>query len=235
VPEPPANADPVAAIALLDEPTRRLAYEFVADSGEPVSRDQTSAAIGVSRELAAFHLDRLVAGGLLEVEYRRLGARRGPGGGRPSKLYRRVAEDLAVTIPPRDYERLAIDLADALGHLKGPAAASAAADVAKTRGESDGQAVKRTAGRRPSRRHLDHVLVDHFRAAGYEPLLDERRGTIRLRNCPYRAIATSHRELTCGMNLAWAKGVVHAVGDPTLGAQLVSVPGECCVRFEHHR
>ena len=29
-----------------------------------------------------------------------------------------------------------------------------------------------------------------------------------LRNCPYNALATDHRDLTCGMNLAWAQGVV---------------------------
>ena len=232
--EPPPTTDSVAAIALLNEPTRRRIYAFVADRDEPASRDQTSTALGISRELAAFHLDRLVAGGLLDTEYRRMGARRGPGAGRPTKLYRRSREDVAVSLPSRDYERLATDLADALVELDGPAA-KAAEGVANSRGKEEGSEVRRRIGRRPGRRRLDDALVEHLRGAGYEPLGDPERGTIRLRNCPYRAVAASNRELTCGMNLAWAEGVVSVLGDPTLEAELVSVPGECCVMFEHRR
>ena len=148
---PSREMDPVSAIALLDEPTRRRLYEFVAAQDEPVSRDQAGAAAGISRELAAFHLDRLAAGGLLVTEYRRLGARRGPGGGRPAKLYRRSREDVAVSLPARDYERLATDLADALGDVKGRSAATAAAGVATTRGAEEGREIRRQAGRRLSR------------------------------------------------------------------------------------
>lgn len=39
----------------------------------------------LSRSTTAFHLDRLADEGLLEVEYRRLSGKTGPGSGRPSK------------------------------------------------------------------------------------------------------------------------------------------------------
>ncbi len=87
----------VGAIALLDEPKRRRLYEYVAESDEPVGRDQAAAALGISRELAAFHLDRLVEGGLLETEYRRRSGRGGPGAGRPAKLYRFRDDAVAET------------------------------------------------------------------------------------------------------------------------------------------
>ena len=74
-----AVPDPVASIALLDEPNRRRLYEFVSANRETTGRDDAAAALGISRELAAFHLDRLVAGGLLETEYRRRRGRSGPG------------------------------------------------------------------------------------------------------------------------------------------------------------
>jgi hypothetical protein len=53
------SPDPIAALALLDEPTRGRLYELVAASHDEVSRDQAAQALGISRELAAFHLDRL--------------------------------------------------------------------------------------------------------------------------------------------------------------------------------
>jgi len=54
--QPPS--DPVAAIALLDEPKRRRLYEYVTARHEPVGRDEAAAELGIGRELAAFHLER---------------------------------------------------------------------------------------------------------------------------------------------------------------------------------
>jgi hypothetical protein len=66
--------------------------------------DEAAAEMGISRELAAFHLDRLVSGGLLVPEYRRLNDRTGPGAGRPAKLYRRSAADIALSLPPQSLD-----------------------------------------------------------------------------------------------------------------------------------
>jgi predicted ArsR family transcriptional regulator len=68
--------------------------------------------------------------------------------------------------------------------------------------------------------------------AGYEPAADPAAGTVRLRNCPYHALAASHRDLTCGMNLAWAEGMLDGLGDPRLTAELAPAPGFCCVVFD---
>jgi predicted ArsR family transcriptional regulator len=83
--------DRLARLAALAEPARRRLYDFVVRSAEPVSRDQAAAGVAVPRHVAKFHLDRLVAGALLDVEYRRPPGRSGPGAGRPTKLYRRSA------------------------------------------------------------------------------------------------------------------------------------------------
>src|SRR4051794_14547108 len=79
----------VAAVAALAEPTRRRLYEYVVRRPHPVSRDDVAGALGVPRPTAAFHLDRLVSDGLLDVHYERRTGRTGPGAGRPAKLYRR--------------------------------------------------------------------------------------------------------------------------------------------------
>ncbi|MGH4004647.1 MAG: helix-turn-helix domain-containing protein, partial [Pseudonocardiaceae bacterium] len=79
----------ISAIAALDEPTRRSLYDYVVRQPEPVSRDDAAAAFELPRTTAAFHLDRLVDEGLLDVVYQRRTGRTGPGAGRPAKLYQR--------------------------------------------------------------------------------------------------------------------------------------------------
>ena len=226
-----AIEDPVGAVALLDEPKRRQLYELVVGREEPVGRDEAASALSISRELAAFHLDRLVVAGLLETDYRRLGTRTGPGAGRPAKLYRRADREIALSFPPRGYARVAEDFAEALDRVEGKVGADAAADVARARGQADGLEARRSAGRRPSRSRLRAALLELLRNDGYEPEIQVRSGKFCLRNCPYHAIAASHRDLTCGTNLAWAEGVVDGLADAKLQAELAPAPGYCCVRF----
>ena len=94
----------VAAVAALAEPTRRRLYEHVVRQPAPVSRDEAAAAAGVPRATAAFHLDRLVDDGLLDVHFERRTGRTGPGAGRPAKLYRRAECTVAVSLPERHYD-----------------------------------------------------------------------------------------------------------------------------------
>lgn len=225
-------SDPVEAVALLEEPNRRRLYELVTVSREPISRDEAAGELRISRELAAFHLDRLLDAGLLEVEYRRLRGRTGPGAGRPSKLYKRTQRDLAVSFPSRRYDVAAELLATAFVRLDAPSGAEAVASVARELGTHVGLEARRSAGPTPSRKRLLAALLDLLRGAGYLPEVDDASGAVWLRNCPYDALAKSHRVLTCGMNLAWADGVADALGDAGLRPELDPKPGYCCVVFE---
>lgn len=102
----------IESLSLLSEPARRALYEYVAGARGEVGRDEAAEAIGVSRSLAAFHLDKLVAAGLLAVSYRRLSGRTGPGAGRPAKLYQRAEGEHVVSLPPRAYGSAARLLAE---------------------------------------------------------------------------------------------------------------------------
>ena len=226
----PAIDDPVDAIALLHDPNRRRLYQLISDATGPIGRDAAASALGISRELAAFHLDRLVDAGLLETEYRRLGDRRGPGAGRPAKLYRRSAAEIALSMPPRAYDRAASRFAEALRKSAGRSGPDALGDVAHAHGTVDGDQAKREAGRTASHRRLMAALLRLLRGAGYEPTVDDT-GEVRLQNCPYRALVDQDLELTCGMNLAWALGVTNGLGDARLRAELAPAPDRCCVVF----
>src|SRR5215510_4141935 len=81
-------------------------YEHISDAGRPVSREEAAEAAGITRTLAAYHLDKLADAGLLVTTYRRPA-------GRPAKLYQQAEQELAVSVPPRAYELLARLLAEA--------------------------------------------------------------------------------------------------------------------------
>lgn len=83
---------------MLGDPTRRTIYREVLASAAEISRDEVAAAAGVSRKLAAFHLEKLLEAGLLEASYRRLTGRTGPGAGRPAKLYQPSSAGLLATL-----------------------------------------------------------------------------------------------------------------------------------------
>ena len=89
-------AERVVGIAALADPIRRDLYLYVSGQPAPVSRDQASDALGIARHTAKFHLDRLADEGLLDTSFKRLTERRGPGAGRPTKLYARSSRQLSV-------------------------------------------------------------------------------------------------------------------------------------------
>ncbi len=151
-----ASPESIDAIAALGDPTRRALYEMVAAADHPVGRDEAADAVGVARQTAAYHLDRLAAEGLLDIEYLRLSGRTGPGAGRPAKLYRRSAAEHAVSVPPRRYLLAASILLEAVA--SGAVPASGLADAARrvgasaqrgrARGDAAGDRLRARGGRR---------------------------------------------------------------------------------------
>lgn len=229
------SAERVGAVALLSEPTRARLYDAVAASTTGLSRDAAAAMVGISRDLAAFHLDRLVAGGLLQATHRRLSGRTGPGAGRPAKIYLRSDDEISVSLPTRRYDLLAetlVDGAEALAKQVGARRVAAALDGrAREHGRTAGKAVKEAAGPRARVERRTTELIGILDASGFEPRVASDGATITLGNCPYRAVAETHRDLTCGMNLAWAQGVLETAGRTGYQPRLDIEPGRCCVVF----
>jgi predicted ArsR family transcriptional regulator len=228
-PAAPATTD-IDAIALLDEPVRRACYGWVVAQGRPVGRDEVAAAVGVSRSLAAFHLDRLAEAELLSVSYRRLSGRTGPGAGRPAKLYARGEREMRVSLPERRYDVAASIMADTLEAMSGEVPPGTLRAAAHRVGEDVGAAARRAAGPHPSRAARRRELLDALSGRGYEPR--EVDGEIRFGNCPFHALVANHRDLVCGMNLALAEGVLDGLGDDAATARLDQQPGLCCVAID---
>ena len=97
----------LVALASLGDPLRRDLYRCVTSRDGGVGRDEAAERVGISRALAAYHLDKLVAAGLLQTRFERLTGLSGPGAGRTAKVYQRSAETVEVALPARDYQVIA--------------------------------------------------------------------------------------------------------------------------------
>jgi predicted ArsR family transcriptional regulator len=219
-------------VGALADPNRRALYEFVATQRGWVSREQAADALAIGRGIAAHHLDRLAEEGLLEVDYRRLTGRRGPGAGRPAKIYRRAAEEVSVTLPPRRYElagRLLADAADR-SRREDVSVQGALDDAAREEGRALAGASRARLDRRTSSRARREVLFEELRTLGFEPETLESGVTV-LHNCPFHHLARAHTELICGMNLCMLDSVLAELEETGLRAVLEPEDGYCCVRF----
>ena len=221
----------VVGIAALAEPIRRALYSYVVAQPGPVNRDQAAAGVDVARHVAKFHLDKLVDDGLLEVTYARPPGRGGPGAGRPAKLYRRSPREVAVSLPPRDYELAGRLLARAVTDAQrdGLPISDALAQAARDTGRTLGHRVRQEAGARPSRTKVLAATTDVLRDCGYEPRVED--GDVRLANCPFHALSKDYTDVVCGMNLELMSGLVEGLDRADFQARLEPCPGQCCVRL----
>ena len=231
------DRDPLDSVTALGDPTRRRLYDHVSAQGRFVARDEAARAAGIGRTLAAYHLDRLAEAGLLDVSYERRSGRSGPGAGRPAKLYGRAVREVAVSLPPRDYGIAARLLADAAatdtdGTTRRALAAAAArlgrdlaAEAAEPPGDREPPPDREPPGEPEPPGDLERLL----RERGYEPFREGADPTLRMRNCPFHAVAQRHPEIVCEMNLALLRGVLEGLGAPPGTAVLEPAPGRCCV------
>lgn len=221
----------VASIAALGEPVRRDLYRYVIAQPEPVSREQAAAALGVARHVAKFNLDKLEEEGLLEVEYARPSGRRGPGAGRPAKLYRRSRQEVEVSLPERRYDLAARVMADAItiAEEKSVPIGAALREAASEAGRELGAEARRMSGEQPgpggaaALAAVEEVLA----GTGYEPR--QAGSGLELANCPFHSLARRYTSLVCGINVHLIDSLLNAAGAADVRARLEPSPGRCCV------
>ncbi|MER7986904.1 helix-turn-helix domain-containing protein [Streptomyces noursei] len=220
----------LASLAVLGDELRRRMFDVIRREHRPLTREEVAARVGVSRKLAAFHLDKLVAAGLLRAHYAL------PSGirkvGRHPKVYEPVDAAIQVSVPERRFQLLADLLTDAVLRAgPGESAHDAALRVAGERGESIGAAERARVrpGRLGAERGLTLALATLDRL-GFEP---ERTTPtlVRLRNCPFHPLAAKAPELVCDLNRAFLAGYLRGLGSDATDAVLAPDSGRCCVEL----
>jgi predicted ArsR family transcriptional regulator len=217
-------------VSALSDPVRRALYEHVRRQDHPVSREEAAEAVNISRNLTAFHLDKLVDAGLLRSRYESPPGPRGRG--RTPKVYEATGAGLSLTVPPRRYELVGSILADAVA--ADPADARAAALIrARDLGRELGSDRPPGTDGPPSTdgpggawmAAVDAALTD----LGFEPRPDGPSAIV-MDNCPFHQLAQHQPELICGLNVAFVTGLLEGL-DADARAVLEPRPGHCCVRL----
>jgi predicted ArsR family transcriptional regulator len=216
-----ADDPSIRAVAALEDELRRGMYAFIRAARRPVTRDEAAASVGISRKLAAFHLDKLVEAGVLSARYQAAGVRKV---GRAPKVYEPSGLDIRISIPPRQHDLLAEVL---LGGVLGDSVLAAADRRGREAGAAERERVR--PGRLGAERGLtlaSGVLARH----GFEPAR-ETPTCVRLRNCPFHPLAEQATDLICGLNHAFLGGLVAGLEADAVQAVLDPRPGECCVEL----
>lgn len=219
----------IRAVAALEDQLRRGMYAYIREASRPVSRDEAAGAVGISRKLAAFHLDKLVEAGVLSARYAPLNGIRKVG--RTPKVYEPSGLDIRVNFPQRQPELLAAILLDAVLADSDESSRAVAVRVAVDSGATLGRTERQHSkpGRLGTERALTlaaQVLTGH----GFTPTR-AAPDRLRLRDCPFHPLATKAPGFVCEVNRSFCAGVLTGLGAATVAAVLEPHAGGCCVEL----
>lgn len=205
------------------DPTRRRIYLHARSSERGVTAAHVAAEFGLHPNVARHHLDRLAAGGYLEVAIERA---EGSGAGRPSKHYRASTERLP-DVPVRSDDLVLTLLGKALALLPRAQAEEMAEQVGREYGATMAAGLTGNdlaAGQRSLRSALAAV-ADALTAHGFAAHTDQRNDQLRIVNnhCPFGDVAIEH-PVICAVDRGMVKGMLQSLygGDasPMLQASL---------------
>ncbi len=205
-----------AVTSAFGDPTRREIYLFIrANPGATASEVATR--FSVHPNVARHHLERLAAGGYVEVTMERP-AGAGTGAGRPSKRFRVIGDDPTLDFLTRRDDLLVLLLQEAL-HLLGPQTAEAMAErVGEDYGRTLAGQMSPGEGQRSLRTAM-HAIADTLTAHGFAAHAEDQ-GTstaVVADNCPFGDAASQHPVL-CAVDRGMVKGLLAGLCGPEDGA-----------------
>ncbi|MGZ4804868.1 MAG: helix-turn-helix transcriptional regulator [Ilumatobacteraceae bacterium] len=215
------------------DPTRRSIYLFAREHEAGVTASQVAEQFGLHPNVARHHLDRLAAGGYLEVAVERA---EGAGAGRPSKRYRSVA-NVSIDVPVRSDDLVLSLLGKALALLPRDQAEAMAEQVGQEYGQAmaAGMSGPDVAAGQRSLRSAMQAVADALTAHGFAAHADQRNNQLRIINnhCPFGDVAIEH-PVICAVDRGRVKGMLGALcGDTDVSTQASLPQGDtfCATTF----
>ena len=220
-PRPLSPTDFSSAVSALTsafgDPTRRGIWLFAHEHDEGVTAAEVASHFALHPNVARHHLDKLTAGGYLEVT---VGRAPGAGAGRPSKRYRVVADRVDLDVPIRHDDMVITLLGRALALLPPGAAEAMAEEV----GLEYGKAMAAAMGG-PARDQLDaggaaqrsfrtalHAVADALTAHGFAAHAERHHDGLRIvsDHCPFGGAAIEH-PVICAVDRGLVRGMLGAL------------------------
>jgi predicted ArsR family transcriptional regulator len=192
------------------DPTRRGIYLRLRESGDGLTAAQVAESFGVHPNVARHHLDKLAAGGYVEVTVDRTA---GAGAGRPSKRYRSV-DSAAVDVPVRADDLVLALLGRALAKLPAGEVETMAEEIGAEYGTAMAVGMVGpdvNAGQR-SLRSAMQAVADALTAHGFAAHTENRNNQLRIVNnhCPFGDVAIDH-PVVCAVDRGLVRGMLSAL------------------------
>ena len=212
------SAAVAAVTSAFGDPTRRHIFLFARER-EGVTAGEVAEHFELHPNVARHHLDKLAAGGYLEVYVDRVES---GGVGRPSKRYRRGEKDTSLSFPARRDDLLVTLLGRTLALVPEHEAEAMAEDVGEEYGRSLAQQMSPSDAHRSFRAAL-HAVADALTAHGFAAHA-EARGTslaIVAEHCPFGDAATQH-PVICAVDRGIVRGMLAGLYGETTPATAAS-------------
>ena len=214
-------ASAVSAItSAFGDPTRREIFLFAHESDDGVTASEVAQRFELHANVARHHLDKLAAGGYLEVA-----TVRASGAGRPSKRYRVLHEHMPLEMPVRHDDILISLLGRALAELGEERATALAEEVGIEYGKAMADSLGGGNDQPRSFRAALHSVADALSAHGFATRAEQRDGRLRLvsEHCPFGDAAVEH-PVICAVDRGMVKGMLGALYGETSPATEASLP-----------
>jgi predicted ArsR family transcriptional regulator len=211
------SAAVAAVTSAFGDTTRRQIY-LVARDGEGVTAAEIARRFALHPNVARHHLDKLAAGGYLEVNLDHSPA----GAGRPSKRYRRSARATTLEIPPRPDELMITLLVRALSLLEPGVAEAMALEVGEDYGRMLATQMSPGDSQRSSRAAM-LAVADALTAHGFAAHAEESAATMSIirDHCPFGEVASEHPVL-CAVDRGMVQGLMAGLCGDGVPVQLRS-------------
>lgn len=224
---PTEFASAVTAItSAFGDPTRREIYLFVHEHPEGVTASEVAERFELHANVARHHLDKLTAGGHLEVSVGRPpGA---PGAGRPSKRYKAHTAEVELDLPVRHDDVLITLLGRALAMLPREQAEAMAEEVGVEYGRTMALAMGQAGDVQRSFRTSLHAVADALSAHGFAAHAEAHDGGLRIisNHCPFGDAAVEH-PVICAVDRGMVRGMLETLyGDTTTNTERSRAAGD---------
>ena len=200
------SAAVAAVTSAFGDPTRREIYLFARESERGVTAAEVAEQFDLHPNVARHHLDKLAAGGYVDVHVERGGS----GAGRPSKRYRSAAHDLELDLGARRDDLLVTLLGRALALIPVEQAESMAEQVGEDYGRSLAEHMGASSGEgHRSFRNALHAVADALTAHGFAAHAEARGGSLAIiaDQCPFGDTATQH-PVICAVDRGMVRGML---------------------------
>jgi predicted ArsR family transcriptional regulator len=201
-------ASAVSAItSAFGDPTRREIYLFAHECSDGVTASEVAVRFELHANVARHHLDKLSAGGYLEVA-----TVRAAGAGRPSKRYRVLSDHMPFEMPVRHDDVIIHLLGRALAELGEDRATALAEQVGIDYGQSMAEAMGDTSAGQRSVRNALHAVADALSAHGFAARADKHGDQLRIvtEHCPFGETVIEH-PVICAVDRGMVAGMLSAL------------------------